>query len=176
MNKSNTYVKITDKYIYVYSNKRIKKYDSKYIKNGKVDNAHKLILYLNRLLNKGIIKKRYIFILDNLLCNSDLFVFKYVFENMGLLNYKIITDIDILKAHLKDDNLIIMNWSSSINYCYLNNKEVTINKINEKIINKLNKKYILMCGDTDPKIRSKTPIFSYEDSSKVIFNFLEESN
>lgn len=169
------YIKLTDKYIYTYNNGKIKKYESKYIKNGKVDNVHKLISYLNLLLNKSFIKKRYIFILDTLLCNSDIFVYKYVFENMGLLNYKIITDIDLLKKHLTEDNIIIMNWSSSINYCYLNCNEIVINNYNNKIINNLNKKYILMCGDTDPKIKTDIPIYSYEDSEKVIFNFLKES-
>ncbi|MCH5166839.1 MAG: hypothetical protein J1F35_03005 [Erysipelotrichales bacterium] len=176
MNKHDTYVKLTDKYIYVYSNKTLKKYDSKYIKNGKVDNTHKLIIYLNNLLNKGIFKRRYIFILDTLLCNSDLFVYKYVFENMGLLNYKIINDIDILKNHLNDDNIIIMNWSSSINYCYINNNEIVINKFNEKIINRIGKKYIVMCGDTKTHLKTNIPVFNYEDEYNVIFNFLKESN
>ena len=58
------YVKLTDNYIYVYSNKVLKKYESKYIKNGKVDNPYKLINYLNRLLNNNIFKKKYIFILE----------------------------------------------------------------------------------------------------------------
>lgn len=175
MNNGNTYIKLTDKYIYTYKNKKVKKYESKYIKNGKVENVQKLILYLNRLINKGFIKKRYIFVLDTLLCNSDIFVYKYVFENMGLLNYKIITDAEILKHHLNEKNLIIMNWSSSINYCYLNCKEVVINKFNNRIINSLDKKYILTCGDTETHIKTEIPIFNYEDSDKVIFNFLEES-
>lgn len=176
MNKKNIYVKLTDKQIYVYSNKGLKKYASKYIKNGKVDNVHKLISYLNKLLNKGIFKKRFIFILDTLLCNSDLFVYRYVFENMGLLNYKIINDIDILKNHLNDDNIIVMNWSSSTNYCYINNNEIVINKFNEKIINNLNKNYILMCGDTNTIIRTNIPVYYYEDKDNNIFNFIKESN
>lgn len=176
MNKKNIYVKLTDKYIYVYSNKTLKKHASKYIKNGKVDNVYKLINYLNNLLNKGVFKKNYIFILDTLLCNSDLFVYKYVFENMGLLSYKIINDIDILKNHLKEDNLIIMNWSSSINYCYINHNEIVVNRLNEKIINNLNKNYILMCGDLEIKLKTKTPVFYYENNQFVIFNFLKESN
>ena len=175
MSRKNMYVKITDNFIYTYVNKKLKKYESKYIKDGKVDNVHKLILYLNRLINKNFIKKRYIFILDNLLCNSDIFVYRYVFENMGLLNYKIITDIDILKNHLNEDNLIIMNWSSSMNYCYLNNKEIVINRFNEKIINGLNKKYLLTCGDKEFHFKANSPLYNYEDSEKVIFNFIEES-
>lgn len=175
MNKGNIYIKITDKYIYTFSKNKIKKYESKYIKDGKVDNTHKLILYLNRLINKSFIKKRYIFVLDTLLCNSDIFVYKYVFENMGLLNYKIITDIDILKKHLNEDNIIIMNWSSSINYCYLNCNEIVINRFNKNIINHLDKKYILTCGDTETHLKSNIPIYNYEDTDKLIFNFLKES-
>lgn len=169
------YVKLTDNYIYVYSNKVLKKYESKYIKNGKVDNPYKLINYLNRLLNNNIFKKKYIFILDTLLCNSDIFVYKYVFENMGLLNYKIISDIDIVKSHLNDENIIIMNWSSSIHYCYINNHEIVINKFNSKIIDNLKKKYVLICGDYPLDLKIKTPIFYYEDKSNILFSFLEES-
>ena len=169
------YVKLTDNYIYVYSNKVLKRYESKYIKNGKVDNPYKLIHYLNNLLNNNIFKKKYIFIIDTLLCNSDIFVYKYVFENMGLLNYKIISDIDIIKNHLNDENIIIMNWSSSIHYCYINNQEIVINNYNEKIIDSLNKKYILLCGDYQIDINTKTPIYYYEDRANILFNFLEES-
>lgn len=169
------YVKLTDNYIYVYSNKVLKKYESKYIKNGKVDNPHKLINYLNILLNKNIFKKKYVFIVDTLLCNSDIFVYKYVFENMGLLNYKIISDIDIVKNHLTDENVIIMNWSSSIHYCYINNNEIVINNFNAKIIDKLKKKYVLICGDYPLDLELKTPIYYYEDRSNMLFSFLEES-
>ncbi len=175
MNKRNIYVKLTDKYIYVYSNKVLKTYNSKYIKNGKVDNVHKLISYLNSILNKGILKKRYIFILDTLLCNSDLFVYRYVFDNMGLLNYKIVNDIDIIKHKLTNDNLIIMNWNSSLNYCYVNNNEVVVSRYNPRIINQLNKKYALTCGDEQYNYSIETPIFDYENKKLLIFNFIEES-
>lgn len=175
MKLKKVYVKLTDNYIYVYSNKVLKKYESKYIKNGKVDNPHKLINYLNRLLNNKIFKKKYIFIVDTLLCNSDIFVYKYVFENMGLLNYKIISDIDIVKNHLNEENLIIMNWSSSIHYCYINNHEIVINNFNAKIIDNLKKKYVLICGDYPLDLQLKTPIYYYEDRNNMLFSFLEES-
>ena len=55
-NIKNIYVKLTDKYIYTYSDK-LKRYDSKYIKNGTVDNVFKLIDYLNKILEKNIFKK-----------------------------------------------------------------------------------------------------------------------
>lgn len=176
MINKNTYVKLTDKFIYVYSNKTLKKYTSKYIKNGKVDNVRKLIIYLNNILNTSFFKKKYIFILDTLLCNSDIFVYHYVFENMGLLSYKIINDLDIIKNHLNEENIIIMNWSSSINYCYINNNEIVINPFNEKIISRLNKNYILTCGDAEISLKTRTPIYSYENKENVIFNFLKESN
>lgn len=79
MNKGNIYIKITDKYIYTFSKNKIKKYESKYIKDGKVDNAHKLILYLNRLINKSFIKK------DTYSCLIHFYVtLIYLFINMFL--------------------------------------------------------------------------------------------
>lgn len=150
----------------------MKKYDSKYIKHGAVDDVFKLIDYLNKILEKNIFKIKYTFILDTLLSNSDLFTFKYVFESMGLINYKIINDLDIIKKHVTDDNIIIMNWSSSINYCYKNNNEIVVNKYNTNIINSLDKKYILTIGDTDISNKIKKPIYKYEFDEKVIFNYL----
>ncbi len=169
------YVKLSDNYIYVYSNKSLKKYESKYIKNGKVDNPHRLIEYLNNILNNFLFKKKYIFILDTLLCNSDLFVYRYVFENMGLLNYKIITDIDLAKNILNNDNIIIFNWYSSINYCYINNQEIVINRYNSNIIESLNKKYILLIGDYPLNNKFKIPIYYFEDKNNILFNLIEES-
>lgn len=168
------YVKLTDKYIYVYY-KKLKIYNSKYIKNGKVDNPYKLISYLNNILNFLLIKRTYIFILDTLLCNSDIFVYKYVFEKMGLLDYRIITDIDIVKKYLNEENIIIMNWSSSTNYCYKNNDEIIISKFNLNVINKLNKKYILLCGDVPLIYRFNKKTYKFEDEMNVIFNYLEKS-
>lgn len=150
----------------------MKKYDSKYIKHGTVDDVFKLIDYLNKILEKNIFKIKYTFILDTLLSNSDFFTFKYVFESMGLINYKIINDLDIIKKHVTDDNVIIMNWSSSINYCYKNNNEIVVNKYNTNIINNLDKKYILTIGDTDISNKIKKPIYKYEFDEKVIFNYL----
>jgi hypothetical protein len=155
-------VKITDKYIYIY-NKTLTTYESKYIKNGIVDNVEKLIIYLRRILNKSIINKKYIFILDSNLNNSDIFVYKYVFNNIGLLNYKIINDIDIIKEELNKDNIIIMSWNSSINYCYLDNENIIVNKYNNKIINNLNKKYIILIGDNILKDKFNKPVYTYEN-------------
>ena len=140
----------------------MKRYDSKYIKNGTVDNVFKLIDYLNKILEKNIFKIKYTFILDTLLSNSDLFTFKYVFESMGLINYKIINDLDI----------IIMNWSSSINYCFKLKDEVVVNKYNTNVINSLDKDYILMIGDTNISTKIKKPIYKYEHEELVIFNYL----
>lgn len=91
---------------------------------------------------------------------------------MGLLNYKITTDLDYIKKELNEDNIIIMNWSSSINYAYINNNEIIVNKLNVEIINSLNKKYILLCGDTEVSNKIKTPIYTYEYGSNVLFNFI----
>lgn len=146
--------------------------DSYYIKQGKVDNVNKLIIYLKSILNNNFVKNRYIFILDTLLCNSDVFVYKYVFDRIGVLDYKIITDIDLAKVKLNDDNIIIFNWSSSTKYAYLNNKEIIINPFNTNIINSLNKKYILLLGDTPISSRITKPVYEYEYHEKVIFNVL----
>ena len=91
---------------------------------------------------------------------------------MGLINYKIINDLDIIKKHVTDDNIVIMNWSSSINYCYKNNNEMVVNKYNTNIINSLDKKYILTIGDTDISNKIKKPIYKYEHEELVIFNYL----
>ena len=77
-------VKITDKYIYLYD-KTLKILESKYIKNGRVDNVEKFIRYLRNILNNTFIKRKYIFILDPTLNNSELFVYRYVFDSIGLL-------------------------------------------------------------------------------------------
>ena len=62
------YIKLTDKIFYIYDNSLIK-IEAKYIKNGRVDDVDKLINYLRKILNKNIIKYKYIFILDKLLNN-----------------------------------------------------------------------------------------------------------
>lgn len=91
---------------------------------------------------------------------------------MGLINYKIINDLDIIKNHVTDNNIIIMNWSSSINYCYKNSNEIVVNKYNTNIINNLNKDYILTIGDTKLSNKIKIPIYKYEHEELVIFNYL----
>ena len=171
VNIKNIYVKLTDKYIYTYSDK-LKRFDSKYIKNGTVDDVFKLIEYLNKILEKNIFKIKYTFILDTLLSHSDLFTFKYVFESMGLINYKIINDLDILRKHVTDNNIIIMNWSSSINYCFKLDNNIVVNKYNTNIINNLDKDYILAIGDTSISNKIKKPIYKYEHEELVIFNYL----
>lgn len=155
----------------MYSNE-VKQYPSKYIKNGKVDDVKRLIHYLKSILNNNIIKRRYIFILDTLLCNSDLFVYNYVFSSVGLVDYKIINDLDLIKDKLNEDNIIIMNWSSSTNYAYLNNKEVIVEPLNINIINRLDKKYIMLAGDEEISSKIKIPIYNFEYKDKVIFNYL----
>lgn len=94
---------------------------------------------------------------------------------MSLLNYKIINDIDILKDIIDENNIIIMNWSSSNNYAYLNNNEIVVNRLNINIINSLDKLYILEIGDTPISKQIKTPILKYEDEDKLIFNFIKQS-
>lgn len=165
------YVKLTDKSIYIYGDK-VKRYESFYIKNGKVDNVNKLIVYLKNILNNNFLKNKYIFILDTLLCNSDKFVYKYVFDRIGVLDYKIINDLDLAKKLINEDNILIFNWSSSINYAYLNGKEIVVNPYNTNIINSLNKKYILLIGDTPISSKIKAPIYEYEYHDNVIFNVL----
>lgn len=165
------YVKITDKYIYTY-HKMVKTYEARYISNGKVNNVPKLSLYLKKILKEGMLKKKYIFILDPLLCYSDLFVYRYVFENMGLISYQIISDLDIIKKHLNNENIIIMNWTSSISYAYLNNNDIVCCPLNINIINRLDKQYIMLVGDTKISEKIKIPIYQFEYGENVIFNYL----
>ena len=91
---------------------------------------------------------------------------------MGLINYKIINDLDIIKNHVTDNNIIIMNWSSSINYCFKLNDEIIVNKYNTNVINSLDKDYILTIGDTSISTKIKKPIYKYEHEELVIFNYL----
>ncbi len=131
-----------------------------------------MIIYLKNILNNGFLKNKYIFILDTLLCNSDLFVYKYVFDRIGILDYKIINDLDLAKQLINTENIVIFNWTSSINYAYLNGKEIVVNPYNTNVINSLNKKYILLIGDTPISQNIKKPIYEYEYHDNVIFNVL----
>ena len=91
---------------------------------------------------------------------------------MGLINYKIINDLDIIKKHVTDNNIIIMNWSSSINYCFKLDNNIVVNKYNTNVINNLDKDYILTIGDTFISNKIKKPIYKYEHEELVIFNYL----
>lgn len=171
INIKKIYIKITDKYLYIYSNK-VERIDNNYIKNGKVDNVEKFILYLKTKIEKNIIKRKYIFILDTLLNNSDLFVYNYVFSSLGILDYEIINDLDLIKNIVNEENIIVMNWSSSINYAYINNNEIVIYPFNTNVINSLNKKYILLVGDTPISKRITVPVYDMEFKENVIYNCL----
>lgn len=161
-------IKITDKYIYLYD-KTLKILESKYIKNGRVDNVEKLIKYLRGILNNTFIKRKYIFILDPLLNNSEKFVYRYVFDSIGLLNYHITDDVSIVSDIIEDDNIILFSWTSGIYYCYKNDKEIVVNKYNNKVINSLKKKYIINIGDTEVNDTFNKPIYKYEDNINFIF-------
>lgn len=148
------------------------KKDNKYIKNGRVDNVPLFIDYLKNNLDNSLLKKKYIFILDNLLNNSDLFVYNYVFKSIGILDYKIIHDIDLIKYMINDENIVICNWSSTITYSYLNNSEIITNLLNINVINNLDKRYVLIIGDEPLSKSINKPIYKMEHSDKVIFNCL----
>lgn len=137
-----------------------------------MDNVEKFMGYLKERLDKSIIKKKYIFILDTLLNNSDIFVYNYVFSSLGLLDYEITSDLEFIKNIINDENIIVMNWSSSINYAYINNNEICIYPFNANIINTLDKKYILLVGDTNISKRIKIPVYDMEYKDKVIYNCL----
>lgn len=129
---------------------------------------------MRSLLNKGFIKNKYVFILDTLLCHSDLFCYRYVFDRIGILDYRIRNDVDIVKNHLNEDNIIIFNWSSSTNYCYLNKNEVIVCPLNVKVLNQLEKKYALLAGDMDLPKNIKIPVYHYENEFHTIFNFIKQ--
>lgn len=65
-----------------------------------------------------------------------------------------------------------MNWSSSINYAYINNNEIVIYPFNTNVINSLNKKYILLVGDTPISKRITVPVYDMEFKENVIYNCL----
>lgn len=150
------------------------RYESHYIRLGRVDNVEKLIIYLNKILNNNFIKNRYIFILDTLLSNSDIFVYKYVFNRIGIMDYKMITDLDLVKNQLNSNNIIVFNWSSSINYCTLEDDNIYINTFNLRDINRSNKKYLLLVGDTPITSNIRIPQYRFEFYENVIFNFIDK--
>lgn len=108
--------------------------------------------------------------MDNLLNNSDLFVYNYVFKSCGLLNYKIINDLYFIKNIINEDNIVISNWSSSITYSYLENQEIKTYIYNQKRINLLDKKYIILIGDTQISNKFNKPIYRLENKKNVIFD------
>lgn len=150
------------------------RYESHYVRLGRVDNVEKMIIYLNKLLNNNFIKNRYIFILDTLLSNSDLFVYKYVFNRIGIMDYKIVNDLDIVKDKLNKDNIIVFNWSSSVNYAMILDEQIIVNTFNLRDINRSNKKYMLLVGDTDITNNIRIPQYKFEYYENVIFNFIEK--
>lgn len=95
-----------------------------------------------------------------------------MFSSLGLIDYEITSDLEFIKNIINDENIIIMNWSSSINYAYINNNEICIYPFNANIINTLDKKYILLVGDTNISKRIKIPIYDMEYKDKVIYNCL----
>jgi len=111
-----------------------------------------------------------------LLCNSDIFVYKYVFDRIGVIDYKIINDLDLASSLVNIDNIVIFNWTSSINYAYLNNEQIVVNPYNTNIINSLNKKYILLIGDAPISKNIKIPIYEYEYHDDVIFNVIKKES
>ena len=106
------------------------------------------------------------------MCNSDLFVYNYVFQSVGLVDYKMISDIDLIKDKLTEDNIVVLNWSSSMNYVYLLGREIVVEPLNTNIINRLDKKYIMLAGDTPISSKIKIPIYNFEYGDNVIFNYI----
>ncbi len=150
------------------------RYESHYIRLGRVDDVDKLIIYLNKLLNNNFIKNKYVFILDTLLNNSELFVYKYIFNRIGIMDYKIVNDLDIVKNYLTNDNIIVFNWSSSTNYATILNNQIVVEPFNQDKINNSHKKYILLVGDTPLASKINIPQYRFEYYENLIFNFIDK--
>ena len=149
------------------------KYKSKYIKNGKVDNVDKLISYLNKIIKDiNVIKKTFIFILDNNLNNSEIFTYKYVISKLNLLDYKIKYDLDFIENIITDNNIIVFSWSGSTTYVYLNDNELLSYPFNIKKINSLKKEFIILIGDTPLSKNINLPIYEPEYNELNIFNYI----
>lgn len=78
-------------------------------------------------------------------------------------------DLSIIESIINENNIVILSWSSGINYCYLNNNEIVVNKFNSKVINNLEKKYIIYIGDTDITDELNKPIYKYENNITYLF-------
>ena len=166
------YIKITDEYIYLYENKKLKTFESKYIKNSSIDNIELFSKYISSIINEKGLKKQYIIIVNNLLNTSELFTYKYAIGKSNILYYKIIQDKDLLKESISKEYIIVFSWTNSTTMMYKLNKEIYIEPLSNKLIDKLKKKYILLIGDTNIKKKFKLPILISEHYDINVFNYI----
>lgn len=78
-------------------------------------------------------------------------------------------DLNIIESIINENNIIILSWSSGIYYCYLNDNNIVLNKYNSKIINSLDKTYIVYIGDTDIPDKLNKPMYKYENNITYLF-------
>lgn len=93
---------------------------------------------------------------------------------LSITNYKLLSDIDIMSPYVSDDNIVVSSWSSSTTYAYKNNTDIVVNKFNTKIINSLDKKYILLVGDTPLTNKVNKKVLTSEYEELLIFNYIKE--
>ena len=82
-------------------------------------------------------KKQYIIIVNNLLNTSELFTYKYAIGKSNILYYKIIQDKDLLKESISNEYIIVFSWTNSTTMMYKLNKEIYIEPLSNKLIDKL---------------------------------------
>lgn len=132
-----------------------------------------MISYLNKIIKDiNVIKKTFIFILDNNLNNSEIFTYKYVISKLNLLDYKIKYDLDFIENIITDNNIIVFSWSGSTTYVYLNDNELLSYPFNIKKINSLKKEFIILIGDTQLSKNINLPIYEPEYNELNIFNYI----
>lgn len=172
-------IKLTDFNIYIY-NKKTKEFikekiSNNIIKNNKIYNTEKAIKELNKIfskykINTNLFKTKIIFLISKALNPAELFCFKYVFNEITNINYKIVYEEECIK----EKNEIII-WGNLISLPF-NQKtlEITDNKDLKKYLK--NKKCLLI-GNSDNLEEVKEKIFEitshsileYENSDTIIF-------
>ena len=170
-------IKLTDKIIYIFhiKKKQLTEIEIKknIIKENKVYDPKKLINLLNKILKENLInnklfKTKIYLLLNKNLNPSENFCFKYVFNNILNINYKIIYEENLLK----EKNELIL-WED---YLYFKSKLININDKNAIKKDLENKNYILIGNSSNwEKYKQslednlKNEILEYENSHTILF-------
>ena len=163
------YIKILDNEIWISKNNKLyKEKTNTILENNFITNYKVLETNLKQIINKYkltnlIIQNKIYIIINNLYCETNLFILKTIMYNLGLSNYKLLYEEDLYKdiypnvlSIWKTNGIYIYN--NIENYIDINNKndikKISTNTLlitsNKDILNILNKDLILYENDTNP--------------------------